>query len=147
MPPIIDWRQHRYRGRPRRIAAHRPTATSRRARPRWRRSLRVGGGVLITAQIAASLRAYIAVTLRLRIFTPAPTVVQKFELSRSCGVLLALARRRRRREMIEFLAQMPTDTMIFLTMAVLSLAATLIVLTAPLIVSRRSRGPAPPGGT
>ena len=31
--------------------------------------------------------------------------------------------------MIEFLAQMPTGTMIFLTMAVLSLAATLIVLT------------------
>jgi hypothetical protein len=35
----------------------------------------------------------------------------------------------RRGEMIEFVAQMPTDTMIFLTMAVLSLAATLIVLT------------------
>jgi hypothetical protein len=31
-------------------------------------------------------------------------------------------------EMIEFLAQMPTDTMIFLTMAVLSLAVMLIVL-------------------
>ena len=31
--------------------------------------------------------------------------------------------------MIEFLAQMPTDTMIFLTMAVLGLAAMLIVLT------------------
>ena len=31
-------------------------------------------------------------------------------------------------EMIEFLAQMPTDTMIFLTMAVLSLLAMLIVL-------------------
>jgi hypothetical protein len=31
--------------------------------------------------------------------------------------------------MIEFLAQMPTGTMIFFTMAVLSLAATLIVLT------------------
>ena len=31
--------------------------------------------------------------------------------------------------MIEFLAQMPTGTTIFLTMAVLSLAATLIVLT------------------
>jgi hypothetical protein len=30
--------------------------------------------------------------------------------------------------MIEFLAQMPTDTMIFLIMAVLGLAATLIVL-------------------
>jgi hypothetical protein len=30
--------------------------------------------------------------------------------------------------MIEFLAQMPTDTKIFLTMAVLGLAATLIVL-------------------
>jgi hypothetical protein len=30
--------------------------------------------------------------------------------------------------MIEFLAQMPTDTMIFLTMAVLSLAAMLMVL-------------------
>jgi hypothetical protein len=30
--------------------------------------------------------------------------------------------------MIEFLAQMPTDTMLFLTMAVLGLAATLIVL-------------------
>jgi hypothetical protein len=35
----------------------------------------------------------------------------------------------RRGEMIEFLAQMPAGTMIFLTMAVLSLAATLIVLT------------------
>jgi len=35
----------------------------------------------------------------------------------------------RRGEMIEFLAQMPTGTMIFFTMAVLSLAATLIVLT------------------
>ena len=34
----------------------------------------------------------------------------------------------RRWEMIQFLAQMPTDTMIFLTMAVLSLAATLIGL-------------------
>ena len=31
--------------------------------------------------------------------------------------------------MIEFLAQMPTGTMIFLTMAVLSLAAVLIGLT------------------
>jgi hypothetical protein len=31
-------------------------------------------------------------------------------------------------EMIEFLTQMPADTMIFLTMAVLSLAAVLIVL-------------------
>jgi hypothetical protein len=31
-------------------------------------------------------------------------------------------------EMIEFLAHMPTDTMLFLTMAVLGLAATLIVL-------------------
>jgi hypothetical protein len=30
--------------------------------------------------------------------------------------------------MIEFLAQMPTDTMIFLAMAVLGLAALLIVL-------------------
>ena len=30
--------------------------------------------------------------------------------------------------MIEFLAHMPTDTMLFLTMAVLSLAVTLIVL-------------------
>jgi hypothetical protein len=30
--------------------------------------------------------------------------------------------------MIEFLSQMPTDTMIFLAMAVLGLAATLIVL-------------------
>jgi hypothetical protein len=30
--------------------------------------------------------------------------------------------------MIEFLVQMPTDTRIFLTMAVLGLAATLIVL-------------------
>jgi hypothetical protein len=30
--------------------------------------------------------------------------------------------------MIEFLAQMPTDAMIFLTMAVLGLAAMLIVL-------------------
>jgi hypothetical protein len=30
--------------------------------------------------------------------------------------------------MIDFLAQMPTDTMIFLTMAVLGLAATLIGL-------------------
>jgi hypothetical protein len=30
--------------------------------------------------------------------------------------------------MIEFLAQMPTDTKIFLAMAVLGLAATLIVL-------------------
>jgi hypothetical protein len=30
--------------------------------------------------------------------------------------------------MIEFLAQMPTATMIFITMAVLGLAATLIVL-------------------
>jgi len=30
--------------------------------------------------------------------------------------------------MIEFLAQVPTDTMIFLTMAVLSLAAMLMVL-------------------
>jgi len=34
----------------------------------------------------------------------------------------------RKGEMIEFLAQMPTDTMIFLTMAVLGLAAMLIVL-------------------
>ena len=41
---------------------------------------------------------------------------------------LALARRQRRREMIEFLAHMPTDTMIFLTMAVLGLAAMVIVL-------------------
>ena len=32
------------------------------------------------------------------------------------------------REMIQFLAQMPTDTKIFLTMAVLGLAATLLVL-------------------
>ena len=32
-------------------------------------------------------------------------------------------------EMIEFLAQMPTDTMIFLTMAVLGLAVMLIVLS------------------
>jgi hypothetical protein len=31
-------------------------------------------------------------------------------------------------EMIHFLAQMPTDTMLFLAMAVLGLAATLIVL-------------------
>jgi len=53
-------------------------------------------------------------------------VVQKIELSRGCGVLPALARRRRRREMIEFLAQMPTDTMTFLTMAILGLAAMLI---------------------
>jgi hypothetical protein len=30
--------------------------------------------------------------------------------------------------MIDFVAQMPTDTMIFITMAVLGLAATLIVL-------------------
>jgi hypothetical protein len=42
------------------------------------------------------------------------------------ALLLALARRRRRREMIEFLAHMPTDTMTFLTMAVLGLAAMLI---------------------
>jgi hypothetical protein len=34
----------------------------------------------------------------------------------------------RRGQMIEFLAQMPTDTMIFLTMAVLGFAAMLIVL-------------------
>jgi hypothetical protein len=34
----------------------------------------------------------------------------------------------RKGEVIEFLAQMPTDTMIFLIMAVLGLAATLIVL-------------------
>jgi hypothetical protein len=34
----------------------------------------------------------------------------------------------RRGELIEFLAQMPTDTKIFLAMAVLGLAATLIVL-------------------
>jgi hypothetical protein len=34
----------------------------------------------------------------------------------------------RRGELIEFLAQMPTDTKILLTMAVLGLAATLIVL-------------------
>jgi len=34
----------------------------------------------------------------------------------------------RRGELIEFLAQMPTDTKIFLAMAVLVLAATLIVL-------------------
>jgi len=33
-----------------------------------------------------------------------------------------------RRGMIQFLAQMPTDTMLFLAMAVLGLAATLIVL-------------------
>ena len=33
--------------------------------------------------------------------------------------------------MIEFLAQMPTDTMISLTMAVLGLATVLIVLNAP----------------
>ena len=33
--------------------------------------------------------------------------------------------------MIEFLTQMPTDTMIFLTMAVLGLATVLIVLSAP----------------
>jgi len=32
------------------------------------------------------------------------------------------------REMIQFLAQMPTDTKIFLTVAVLGLAATLIAL-------------------
>jgi hypothetical protein len=35
----------------------------------------------------------------------------------------------RRGEMIEFLAQMPTDTMIFLTMAVLGFAAMLIGAT------------------
>jgi hypothetical protein len=34
----------------------------------------------------------------------------------------------RRGEMIEFLAQIPTDTMIFIAMAVLGLAAMLIVL-------------------
>jgi len=34
----------------------------------------------------------------------------------------------RKGDMIEFLAQIPTDTMIFLIMAVLGLAATLIVL-------------------
>jgi len=34
----------------------------------------------------------------------------------------------RKGEMIEFLAQMPTDTMIFLTIAVLGLVAILIVL-------------------
>jgi hypothetical protein len=34
----------------------------------------------------------------------------------------------RRGEMIEFLAHMPTDTKIFLTMAVLGLAAMMIVL-------------------
>jgi hypothetical protein len=34
----------------------------------------------------------------------------------------------RRGEMIEFLAQMPSDTMIFITTAVLGLAATLIGL-------------------
>jgi hypothetical protein len=52
---------------------------------------------------------------------------KKIEPSRSCGVLPGLARRRR--EMIEFLIQMPTATMMFLASAVLSLAATLIVLS------------------
>jgi hypothetical protein len=33
-----------------------------------------------------------------------------------------------RREMIQFLAQMPTDTQMFLAMAALGLAATLMVL-------------------
>jgi hypothetical protein len=36
------------------------------------------------------------------------------------------------REMIEFLAQMPTDAKIFLTMAVLSLAIVLIALRWPI---------------
>jgi hypothetical protein len=52
----------------------------------------------------------------------------KIEPSRSCGVLLGLARLQRRREMIEFLVQMPTARIIFLATAVLSLATTLIVL-------------------
>jgi predicted exporter len=43
-------------------------------------------------------------------------------------LLLALARRQRRKEMTDFLAQMPTDTKIFVTMAVLGLAGMLIVL-------------------
>jgi hypothetical protein len=55
-----------------------------------------------------------------------------------CGVLRAWRDNQCRRsaksttqepgEMTEFLAQMPTDTMTFLTTAVLSLAATLVVL-------------------
>jgi hypothetical protein len=53
----------------------------------------------------------------------------KNEPSRSCGVLLGLARLQRRREMIEFLVQMPTGTVIFLATAVLSLAATLIAMS------------------
>jgi uncharacterized protein YjeT (DUF2065 family) len=45
-------------------------------------------------------------------------------MARNCGVLLlALARPQRWREMIEFLAQMPTDTKMFLTMAVLGYQA------------------------
>jgi len=53
--------------------------------------------------------------------------------TRSGGVLIRASytlrsKSFRKGEMMEFLAQIPTDTMIFLIMAVLGLAATLIVL-------------------
>ena len=51
------------------------------------------------------------------------------EPAHNCGVLLlALGDCQRREEMTEFLTNMPTETRIFITMAVLGLAGTLIVL-------------------
>jgi hypothetical protein len=58
--------------------------------------------------------------------TPRRTEIQNIEPSRSCGVLPGFGRRRR--EMIEFLIQMPTATLMFLASAVLSLTATLVAL-------------------
>jgi len=55
--------------------------------------------------------------------------VQKKSNSLTVAVfVLALGRQRPRSEMIEFFSQMPINAMIFLTMAVLSLAAMLVVL-------------------
>jgi hypothetical protein len=45
-----------------------------------------------------------------------------------CRIAFTRPKSPREGEMIEFLAQMPTDTMIFLTVAVLGLAVMLIVL-------------------
>jgi hypothetical protein len=53
--------------------------------------------------------------------------VSRVARAQAYPILPGLARRRR--EMIEFLIQMPTATMVFLASAVLSLAATLIVLS------------------
>jgi hypothetical protein len=57
---------------------------------------------------------------------PAPVIREK---SQFCAQDDSLSTKMTKlREMIEFLAQMPTDTKIFLTMAVLGLATVLIVL-------------------